>query len=115
VETFTFTIVLPPAPGAPELFAALSGQMARYIGLRAEEAGQAGGVLNRLVAERLGVGGPVAVTFVRPHANAPVRVAIAGPALAGDRAAASAGGGVVLETDGRESTLTLSWAARNGG
>jgi hypothetical protein len=93
VETFTFTIVLPPAPGARDVFETLSGQMARYIGLGPEEAGQAGGVLNRLVAERLAAGVPVSVTFVRPHQHAPVRVEIAGAGPA----------------------LTLSWSARNGG
>ena len=116
METFTFTIVVPAAPGAEELFRAVAEQMARYIGLAPEEAAQAGGVLNRLVAHRLArVGSPLAVTFVRPHQTAPVRVEIASRALPDDHVGVTPGGGLVIETDGRESKLTLSWLPRNGG
>jgi hypothetical protein len=116
VETFTFTIVVPAAPGAKELFEALSEQMTRYIGLKPEEAAQAGGVLNRLVAHRLSrVGSPLAITFVRPHEAAPVHVEIKSRALPDDHTGESPGGGIVVETNGRESKLTLSWSTRNGG
>jgi hypothetical protein len=116
VETFTFAIVVPAAPWSPELFEAISEQMTRYIGLGLEEAAQAGGVLNRLVAHRLSrAGSPLTITFVRPHEAAPVRVEIASRALPDDHTGASPGGGVVVETDGRESKLTLSWSPRSGG
>ena len=110
MDTFTFTIVVPDAPNSGELFAALSGHMARYIGLSDEEAGQAAGVLNRLVTDRLArTGKPISVTFIRPHETAPVRVEIASAALPDDRTGESPGGGVVLRSDGQESRLILSW------
>jgi len=116
VETFTFTIEVPAAPGSEALFEALAEQMTRYIGLSAEEAGQAAGVLNRLVSHRIKrAGGPVRVTFLRPHETAPVRVEIASRALPDDHTGATPGGGVVIETDGKESRLTLSWSPRNDG
>lgn len=116
METFTFTIEVPAAPGIEALLAALSEQMSRYIGLSREEAGQAAGVLSRLVTHRIGrTGGPVRVTFVRPHETAPVRVEIASRALPDDHAGATPGGGVVIDTDGEESRLTLSWSPRNDG
>jgi hypothetical protein len=116
VDNFHFTVVVPDAPDSGELFAALSEHMARYIGLSAEEAHQASGVLNRLVAQRLARSHrSLAITFVRPHETAPVRVEIAGPALPDDHAGVSDGGGIRLETDGRESRLTLSWTPRVDG
>jgi hypothetical protein len=115
VQTFTFTVVVPAAPGAQELLEALSEHMARYTGLGPEEAAEAAAALNRQVAERLGrVDGPLAITFERPHEVAPVRVEIAGPALPGDRPR-PAGDRVAAGTDGRESTLTLTWSPRNSG
>jgi hypothetical protein len=116
VETFTFAISFDGSPDALELFAALSGQMSRYIGLRPEEADQAGQVLNRLVADRLTrAGGPVRVVFDRPHARAPVTVEIVSAAAPGDTDLVSDGGGVVVHTDGRESRLRLSWTTRADG
>ena len=116
MDTFTFTIVVPDAPDSAELFAAVSGQMARYIGLSDEEAGQAARALDRLVADRLArSGSPISITFVRPHHTAPVRVEIAGRALPDDHAAGSPGGGVVIQTDGQQSRLTLSWLPRADG
>jgi hypothetical protein len=116
VEPFTFTIAVPAAPWSPELFEVISEQVARYIGLAPEEAAQAGGVLNRLVAHRLSrVGSPIAVTFVRPHETEPVRVEIASRALPDDHTGESPGGGIVIATDGRETTLTLSWSPRADG
>ena len=110
MDTFTFTIVVPDAPASGELFAALSGHMARYIGLSDEEAGQAAGVLNRLVAERLArTGKPMSITFIRPHETAPVRVEITGAALPGDQAGEAPGAGIVLRSDGQQSRLILSW------
>ena len=116
MDTFHFTIVVPDAPDSGELFSALSEHMARYIGLSADEAHQAAGVLNRLVADRLArANSPLSITFVRPHETAPVRVEIAGRALPGDHPDVSHGGGVLLETDGRESRLTLSWTPQVDG
>lgn len=116
MDNFHFTITVPDAPDSGELFSALSELMARYIGLSAEEAHQAAGVLNRLVAQRLARSKrALSITFVRPHETAPVRVEIAGPALPDDHAGASPGGGIRLETDGRESRLTLAWTPRVDG
>ena len=116
METFTFTIVVPAAAGSQDLFEALSAQMTRYIGLSPEEAAQAGAVLNRLVAHRLGrAASPITVTFVRPHEAAPVRVEIASRALPDDHAGATPGGGVRIETDGQQSRLTLSWSPQADG
>lgn len=116
METFTFAIAVPAAPWSQELFEAISEQVTRYIGLAPEEAAQAGGVLNRLVAHRLSrAGSPVTVTFVRPREAAPVRVEIASRALPDDHTGESPGGGIVLATDGRTSTLTLSWSPRTDG
>lgn len=93
MQTFTFTIVVPPTtPDAAALLEALSQQVARYAGLPADEASKAARSVARLVAERLD-GEPVTITFARPDEDAPVRVEIAGPGPA----------------------HALSWAARNGG
>jgi hypothetical protein len=112
LDSFTFAIALPPAPGSLPLFEELSGQMSRYLGLEEVAARTAAGLLNRLVADRLNAGGPVEVRFTRPDGTAPVSVEVSGPALPGDADLTAVDGADVLtQTDGQRSRLRLQWTA----
>jgi hypothetical protein len=116
LDTFVFTITLPPDPSYLEVFGPLAEQLSRYIGLPPEEASQAGGVLTRSVADRirqLGAdGGPVTITFERPHGAGAVTVDVvsADPQPAGP---VPPGGPLATRADGRL-RLRLSWQGRNG-
>jgi hypothetical protein len=109
LDTFVFSIVLPPGADSLPLFQEVSSQMSRYIGLPDDVSAQAGGVLNRLVAERLETGAPVEIIFERPHVDAPITIDIVGPSLPGDAALAATAGATLVETDEARSRLRFSW------
>jgi hypothetical protein len=81
LDTFVFTVTLPPRPESVALFREISAHMSRYIGLGPAAAEEAGEVLNRLLADRIArvgeAGGPIRISFERPQEAETVSVEIA--------------------------------------
>jgi hypothetical protein len=118
LDKFLFTMTLPPDADLLPLLRAVSGHMARYLGLPEDEARQARDVLHHVVADRLAqLGGgaePINVTFERPHTAGTVTVVVRSSAVPDDPPPASAPGIGPLRDDGH-SRIRLSWRVHDAG
>jgi len=80
LDSFVFTITLPRDASLLALLNEVSGHMSAYLDLPEDEARDARGVLERLVAERLAQPdngtGPISVRFERPNTAMTVTVEV---------------------------------------